>query len=69
MRLFLHIKIFCANCRKRNSIKIALEAIEPLFCKHHPKNLMLEGGCDTNEILLQVQENLKTEFENRKFEI
>ena len=32
----------------------AIEAVQSIFCKHHPQKPMSEGGCDTNETLLDA---------------
>ena len=38
----------------RQDRKRILDAIESCFCKHHPKESIANGGCDTNETVLEV---------------
>lgn len=35
-------------------LKAVAKKIESLYCQHHPKASIEEGGCDTNQTILEV---------------
>lgn len=39
--------------------KWAVEVVEKCLCSHHKKASVIDGGCDTNETILEVLERLK----------